>query len=215
MQVGCDWMLSKLNTHSTSKNGNILSLLDNGVENTSLTGGITLVNGGSGSISQSGSGINSTAAYNNTNTATVNNPTGTAVPSDVRSGKTFIGAAGELETGSGKMFDEMSVLQTASNVSVQEYTITLNQSIDGYLICACGRSGTGKSLYCNAKSVSGVTTLSLLSRKGVGNSAYGSGVSLYRLKASSGAKITCVNTDTSESSTTGNVFASQNIILLG
>lgn len=48
-------------------------LLENGVENTSLTGGITLVNGGSGSIVQNSSGINSTAAYNNTNTATINN----------------------------------------------------------------------------------------------------------------------------------------------
>lgn len=67
-------MLSKLNTHSTSKNGNILSLLDNGVENTSLTGGITLVNGGSGSITQNNNGISSTAAYANTNTATINNP---------------------------------------------------------------------------------------------------------------------------------------------
>lgn len=96
---------------------------------------------------------------------------------------------------------ELSVAQTEKWYNVTNSNRTISSAVDGYLVCLGGRDGNG-SYYTYAKSVSGVTELTLLADL---TQTYGSaakvGGSVYRLKCSANAVVNIYGTNTQGSST--------------
>lgn len=100
---------------------------------------------------------------------------------------------------------ELTIAQTEKWQNVSNSNRTIQSAVDGYLVVLGTRDGTG-SFYTYAKSVSGVTELSMISEQ---TQNYGSaakcGGSIYRLVCNAGAVVNIYGTNTQ-----GSTSANQN-----